>query len=710
MAYKPAPVAASNFQTSDDGWFGGIYTNSYSVPLPASPAITYQLLPKNMNYTTPASPVANAGYYFQAPPSYLGNMSRLYGGSLYFSLSLNKAPTAASITLVHSPTSLVLVSGSNIIGIDIFTGKTDPAPGQTNAQYELSIPIDEGHGWQSLSSSDGSWSSSTAADIQTTLSNLTGILILGNCANDLQSTALNSVSVAPKELPGEPMPLEVHTINVSQGDSILVVNRDLYALENKIDQWISTQPSPKPTKPTSAGDWMPFANAKNINIAGTIRDAVLIDAGDKEFGLNVINYLKKQGVEKEKYSVVTSHFHGDHYDGLIYRQSKKSMVPSNPNTVFWQHPPSAIYDCGNDSKFDPLTYKSSKGNAITHYKSNIHTLCTKAPGTAATYHALKPNDSIDIGTPADPMRLYCVAANGFVWTGLTSKSHRPVGAKKDEQNSRSVGLVLEYSEYRYYLAGDLGGADSKESSQSEGEDYGTKQAVGSKGYWDIEVPLAGYLPAIYKKPAGRPRTVAGHICCLKSSHHGSQWHTNTKLLRTIQPTVCVFSSGLKKSFHKHPTQEVLDRVDYDTSQQESKNIYSPKWPDRTSGAPSTTPQVDNSLKNNGSGGNYSYFVTEMKKNISTGKKKSRFNRQLPNGKVVGTIVIRPYLTDILNIIQNPATDSDIRIQIYGSGDTSDIYNTKKYASNLRPPESKNANYPATVYYPVGPWLHICNKH
>lgn len=721
MAYNPIPVSQSTFATTDDGWAGGSTVSNFSSLTAVPLIIKYDALFKAMVYTPPAIIPPNTGYYFVAPASYLGKQAKVYGGKLSFTLTLNG--TAGSINLVQNNYNLVLAGGGLTIGINMFQGLADPTLAST--AFNITIPIEAGKGWNKFTA-PSTWATASADEIQTVVQNLTHVLILGNCASNLTSTALNSIKLIPKELPGQPMPLEIHTINVSQGDSILVINRDLYALENKIDQWIGTQPSPKPTKPADSADWLPFTIAKKIPITGTVQSAVLIDAGNKEFGINVINYLKDHGVEQGKFSVVITHYHDDHYDGFIYSTvSAKTGQPSNPDVLFWSYRPNAIYDCGNDTKFNPLTYKTAIKSNMQRYKSNIHDLCTKH---AVTYKALQPNNtqgaiydlasgvlsdsSIELGTASDPMQLYCVAANGNIWSGSAMQNKRPAGAKKEEQNSRSVALVLEYGDFRYYLAGDLGGAETKDNSQSKGEDYGTKQAVGSKGYWDIEIPLAERLPYIYKKDLTRPNTIAGHICCIKCSHHGSQWHTNTKLLRIVQPTVCVFSSGIKKTFHRHPTQETLSRVDYDTAKvaTTTKNEYSPKWPDRTSGAPASIAQVDNSFKNSSAPPTYHYFITEMSKPIKTGKKSKRFNPTYPSGKIIGSIVVRPYLTDIIKILEKTSPNNTIHIQIYGSGETSDLYNTQKYATRLTAPESKNASYPATVYYPVGPWIHICDNH
>lgn len=700
MAYTPKPVMKSNFSANSDGWTGVVtqtgvnYNNAVA-------EFSYNNGTQSCDYTTPIPYNVANHYYFNAPNGFLGNKFMLKGGFIEYGIRLNGNGTA--MVLNQNLNNLLLYGNGKFLGNNVFNGTPDPITNTAN--YTVKVELKTGKGWKLI---DGNTNpDATDNDLQEVLRDLTRIVILGSCATNLTSTNLFYVSQHPYELPGNPMPLEIHTINVSQGDSILIINRNLYLLRKVIEDWIATKPMPQPTLPADSADWMPFAVAQDINITNTLTGAVLIDAGNKEFGYNAIQYMQAHGVLDDQYSVVVSHYHDDHYDGFIYSKDKAGSI-TTADVVFSDFPPAKIYDCGNDNVFNPMTYKVNKiKNNFQRYKTNIHDLATNS---GVTYQALVPNNIIEIGKWFDPVNLRCVAANGYVWSGFASVSHRPNPAKKEEQNSRSVALVLEYGDFRYYLAGDLGGAETKDNSKTNGYDYGTKQAVGSKGYWDIEIPLAGYLPAIYQKANTRPKTVAGHICSIKCSHHGSQWHTNTRLLMTMQPKVCVISSGLKKSFHKHPTQEALDRLDYDTANvgTTTENVYSPNWPDRTSGAPNTINQVANTLKDTTSPADYYFYITEMKKQINAGKKK--FVRTYPHGKLVGSVVVRPRLEDILNIMQNPQVNNQINIQIYGNGLASDHGKANQYNNKLSDLEAKNANYPNTTSYPVGPWTHVCDKH
>jgi len=92
------------------------------------------------------------------------------------------------------------------------------------------------------------------------------------CLCLLLALALTATACTPKqyEINQEDASLAVHFIDVGQGDSILLESRGEY---------------------------------------------VLIDAGEKEYGAEVVNYLKHQGAKHLKY-VIATHPHSDHIGGM----------------------------------------------------------------------------------------------------------------------------------------------------------------------------------------------------------------------------------------------------------------------------------------------------------------------------------------------------------------------------------------------------------
>src|ERR1700722_2037139 len=111
--------------------------------------------------------------------------------------------------------------------------------------------------------------------------------------------------------------LEIHQINVGQGDSTLIINRDLAKVQAALEK-------AKLTLPADSIDWVPLAvqNRETVSLVGTVKKALLIDAGDDEYGGDVLAYMTTQGVldGKSKWypdlMLMVSHYHDDHMAGL----------------------------------------------------------------------------------------------------------------------------------------------------------------------------------------------------------------------------------------------------------------------------------------------------------------------------------------------------------------------------------------------------------
>lgn len=117
------------------------------------------------------------------------------------------------------------------------------------------------------------------------------------------------------ETPRAPSP--IHVINVSHGDSVLVVNRDLPAVKAAIEAKALTAPA-------DPIDYMPFAIQHGVPLTTSVKAAMLVDVGSRQFGEDVVSYLQAQGVLDavdlwaERLVLVASHIHEDHIGGLTY--------------------------------------------------------------------------------------------------------------------------------------------------------------------------------------------------------------------------------------------------------------------------------------------------------------------------------------------------------------------------------------------------------
>lgn len=472
--------------------------------------------------------------------------------------------------------------------------------------------------------------------------------------------------------------LEIHSINVSQGDSTLIINRDINKLEQNIDKAIKAKKTlgPKPTNPV---DFLPFAVSQNIDLKSTIRTAMLIDAGDDIYGGDVANYLEQQGVDNTTaFYTLATHYHADHVGGfyaVFYKNFdvKKKLDLQTVNLV-----PIVAYDCGDLLKWDNTLTK-------TIYKAYIADLMRRG-FTKTDVFKFSKNHKLGQDSKGVCIYLKAVASNGTVSVDGQNNEKQVIDPKKSpDQNARSVTLILKYGDFRCFLGGDIGGT-GEESGGNFGANKDTRVKAFYSSHPDIETHITKVLPKVIKEDSTRARTAPGHICLHSANHHGSASSNDVFLIEQMQPKVVFCSAGIKASFHCHPTQEFFQRMDKNA-------MYSPSWQ-----APGNTTTSNPTIPNTVDG----YYITEMAQDGRYGKGKAakRYNRMLPHGKILGDIIMRP----ISQVNPNHMLFSgSIDIQVYGTGITTD---STMSPIPLRPME------PATQapLYPIGPFIHSCDKH
>ncbi|MCB9878708.1 MAG: lamin tail domain-containing protein [Planctomycetes bacterium] len=114
----------------------------------------------------------------------------------------------------------------------------------------------------------------------------------------------------------------------------------------------------------------------------------------------------------------------------------------------------------------------------------------------------------------------CVCANGEVDGGAFVN---PANSSQEE-NSRSIGLRIDYGDFSMFLAGDLTGGG------------------GSTADVESSAVLA-----------------CGDVDVYKLSHHGSTTSTNLNLMAALQPELAVVSCGVGNSYG-HPSPTIVNRV------------------------------------------------------------------------------------------------------------------------------------------------------
>ena len=128
----------------------------------------------------------------------------------------------------------------------------------------------------------------------------------------------------------------------------------------------------------------------------------------------------------------------------------------------------------------------------------------------------------------------CIAANGYVLCGDDKSEQNYFGNNgpgEDEKNTRSLALLVEFGNFKYYLGGDL-------STKLE-------DGVSSKH---------GLMYFLRNSPSKPP------ITAIKASHHGSDHSTSVEFLKRLFPSTVFISNG-KDNQHGHPSEDTIKRIE-----------------------------------------------------------------------------------------------------------------------------------------------------
>lgn len=226
---------------------------------------------------------------------------------------------------------------------------------------------------------------------------------------------------------------------------------------------------------------------ESIIIRGPTGRIAVIDAGvSRATGTRVWNFIRDSLNTRRLDWVFASHYHIDHIGGLV------SVLDS----VFAQGPDSLVFGAFDRGGETADTFFVNYARAARDRRRSV---------------AL--GEVYDLGGGA---ALTCVLHNGKVLSGDS--------VVPKEENSRSLGFLLEYRGFKMVIANDIGGYSGK--------------------YSDIETLLA---------------PVVGRVSVLYVNHHGSAHSTNPFWLETLRPRVSVISCGTGNPWG-HPTEKALARL------------------------------------------------------------------------------------------------------------------------------------------------------
>lgn len=469
------------------------------------------------------------------------------------------------------------------------------------------------------------------------------------------------------------MPLEIHHINVSQGDSTLILWRKLDVLADRVENHLAQMGNPN----IPEEDYLPYALKNDLDLSGTVEGSILIDGGEDCFGKDVYDYIVKNGITSEadrrNFAIIITHYHSDHVDGVrdIFWSSWDKQ-----DTYTQRFPPGTIYDdLGEPAGEKPDTetfnlYVKEVGKLVADGKT-VH----KEIGVGGEI-------VLGDGSITETL-LRCVGTNGITFDDCRSMTVKTIASsvrskKAIDPNALSTSLVLEHHYFRYFLGGDIGGTGDPTGGNTGNNTYtGTLTAFSQ--HPDIETSLRRLLKEFYPQERNRQNSCAGHMCGMKISHHGSVTSNDVYTLGMMRPRIAVVSSGVQPRFFHHPSQQVLNRLDPSVTA---------IWQDKEAATGHET-RVPNTIE--------AYYITEMAEDKTDGK--TPFVRTFPSGRILGDVIVRPMEEDS----QDPG--NGIRMHVFGSGVQSDTSSNKRKAR----PTFKNTPG-APDYYPAGAWMHCCDRH
>jgi hypothetical protein len=152
------------------------------------------------------------------------------------------------------------------------------------------------------------------------------------------------------------------------------------------------------------------------------------------------------------------------------------------------------------------------------------------------------------------VRLRCIAGVGSN-IDQAGNIHNSIIPGRNNPNNFTLAFLLTWGEFRYYTAGDMGGYQATYAAHDG-------STINCNSYLDQETAVAqglhNYVGQVDSWD-GVAFAREGHVCAMKTSHHGSACSNNQFLFATMQPAVCITSVGNYTPW-KLPQPEFLYRL------------------------------------------------------------------------------------------------------------------------------------------------------
>lgn len=300
--------------------------------------------------------------------------------------------------------------------------------------------------------------------------------------------------------------LEIHHIDVGQGDSTLIIARDINGFGMVVQE-----------------------------------RAALVDGGTYAKGLDVHDYVINTANLNQVDVVVATHYDVDHFGGLrrilghgtnvydnalIFDQGEPGQV-----SVKRSRGPGGFVQHISNRELDYTNYLTAITSRGARNRVTAHVSCAP-PSTHMTQLAgwqppnwLLGDELLWYGgvPPVGAPTITCIAVNQYV-DGVGGPFTS--GMAVDPKNEKSLALLIDFNNFRYYLGGDI------ESTQ--------------------EARIAQRL-----NPANN---ALGRVLAMKVSHHGSDRSTAATFVNRLRPSAAFVSCGFDNT-HQHPRQVVLQSLE-----------------------------------------------------------------------------------------------------------------------------------------------------
>ncbi len=249
-------------------------------------------------------------------------------------------------------------------------------------------------------------------------------------------------------------------------------------------------------------------------IVGPNGTTLLIDGGDTDHGKNdIVPYLQGLGITNSIDYMVNTHRHADHLGGL------DEVIHAGYDVK------KSIWDNGS-TKMDT--------DAIKDF------LAAATSTTAKSVQTMPLGQVIDLGGGA---KATAVAVGGSILGTTTVPT-----LASDDENDRSVALLIQYGAFDSMMTGDLGGGYSPEDNACTGRS--TDQA-------NMEsVLVKALLPG-----GGAALLPASGVDAMMVPHHGSESSTNRDYMNGMTPRVAMISVGAGQDADwNFPRKDIVETV------------------------------------------------------------------------------------------------------------------------------------------------------